>query len=178
MNAIVDIQLDGIEQALERVGALAERAAHMAPAFTIVAELLELHVGQTFATQGARIGKPWTELARRTQIARGLTGRRSGYYAQWSPTRGVTPTGPVLVWHGRLRGSFARGGVGHIRQVSDSGLIWGSGIRYARFHRFTRPMLGFRDEFQRREVLFQPLRLWLQGVPEGAIRATMRTRLR
>jgi hypothetical protein len=37
--------------------------------------------------------------------------------------------------------------------------------------------LVFRDAFQARELLFQPARLWVQGVPAGAIRTVMLARL-
>jgi len=72
-----------------------------------------------------------------------------------------------------------------VRQVSGSGLIWGSSVFYGIYHQSARPRsrlprrppLAFRDPFQQRELMFQPVRLYLQGVPVGAIEITMRARL-
>lgn len=183
MAVALAVEFTGTERVLERIAALEERVGDLGPPLTIVADLLEAHVARTFATQGAWIGMPWAPLAIRTVRSRL---KRWGYYGRWAPAAGAAPQGPALLWHGRLRGSFRRGGVAHIRQVSASGLAWGSGVRYGVFHQSTlprlrlprRPMLEFRDAFQEREILFQPVRLWLQGVPAGAIATVMHARLR
>ena len=54
-----------------------------------------------------------------------------------------------------------------MRQISASGLTWGSTVDYLRYHQHgggrlpRRAVLAFRDAFQQRELVFQPLRLWL-----------------
>jgi phage gpG-like protein len=176
-------QITGLAEISERIGGITARAADPRPALEVVANLLELHVQRNFETQGAQGGKPWPPLAASTVRART---KRWGYYRRWSPTSNAGPSGPILVWHGRLQRSFARGGVAHIRIVSPSGLTWGSGVVYGIYHQSTRPRsrlpwrppIAFRDDFQQREILFQPIRLYLQGVPPGAIEGTMRARLR
>ena len=181
MTVPIAIEVTGVEEVVERIGGIADRVGKLRPAFEVVADLLEGHVAKTFATQGSRIGQAWQALAVSTVRART---NRTGYYGLRGPS-GAGPAGPVLQWSGRLLRSFRRGGVAHFRRVSDTGLIWGSGVRYGVFHQSKaprsrlprRPMLGFRDEFQRREVLFQPIRMYLQGVEPGAIRAVMGPRL-
>ena len=178
----VSVPISGVDTVLDRIGGIQERMEDLAPALSIVADLLEAHVAQNFKTQGVQSGSRWAVLAPTTVLART---KRTGYYGQRSPTAGAGPTSPVLVWSGRLRRSFARGGVAHIRQITSSSLIWGSGVRYGVFHQSTAPRaklprrapLAFRDPFQRREITFQPLRLWLQGVPPGAIRTTIGPRV-
>lgn len=178
----VSVTVMGADVVLERIGAIQERIEDLAPALSIVADLLEAQVAQNFKTQGVHSGSRWAVLAPTTVLART---KRTGYYGQRSPTGGAGPTSPVLVWSGRLRRSFAKGGVAHVRQITSSTLIWGSGVRYGVFHQSTAPRtrlprrapLSFRDPFQRREIVFQPLRLWLQGVPAGAIRTTQAARL-
>lgn len=174
--------LNGVEEILERIGGIEARAQDLRPALEVTANLLELHVARTFATEGAHSGHPWPPLAASTVRART---KRWGYYRRWAPVN-AGPTGPVLQWHGRLARSFQRGGVAHIRVVSPSGLTWGSGVAYGIYHQSTRPRkrlprrapIAFRDDFQRREIMFQPVRLWLQGVPANAIETTLRARLR
>lgn len=176
-------QLEGLEEIVERIGGLKERIADPRPALEIVANLLEAHVAQNFTTQGGHSGTPWPPLADSTVRART---RRWGYYRRWAPISGASGASPILQWHGRLSRSFRRGGVAHIRHVSPSGLTWGSGVAYGIYHQSSRPRkrlprrppIAFRDEFQRREILFQPVRLYLQGVPVGAIETVMRARLR
>lgn len=174
-------QLAGIQEISERIGGIQERVANPQPALETVANLLEAHVAKTFATEGAHSGHVWPPLAPSTVKART---RRWGYYRQ-APTGGAGPTNPILVWRGHLRGSFRRGHPAHVRVVSPSGLTWGSSVDYAIYHQSTRPRIrlprrapvAFRDAFQQRELLFQPVRLYLQGVPVGAIETTMRARL-
>ena len=175
--------LNGVDEILERIAGLEARARDLRPALEITANLLELHVARTFATEGAASGHPWPPLAESTVRART---KRWGYYRHWAPMAGASGAGPILQWHGRLSRSFRRGGVAHIRVVSPSGLTWGSGVAYGIYHQSTRPRsrlprrapIAFRDDFQRREIVFQPVRLWLQGVPPGAIEPTLRSRLR
>lgn len=175
-------QLGGLEEIVERIGGLKARAADPAPALEIIANLLEAHVAKTFATEGGHSGHPWQPLAESTARARA---HRWGHYRQ-APASGAGPRHPILVWRGYLRGSFQRGHPEHVRAVSRSGLTWGSSVDYGIYHQSTRPRtrlprrapIEFRDDFQRREILFQPVRLYLQGVPPGAIEGTMRARLR
>jgi len=183
MAVRVGATITGLEEIVETIGGIHDRARDPSPALHVVANLLEAHVQRNFATQGTQGGHPWPPLASSTVQART---KRWGYYRRWAPAAGVTAVAPVLVWHGRLQRSFARGGVAHIRIVSPSGLTWGSGVVYGIYHQSTqprsrlprRPPIAFRDDFQQREILFQPIRLYLQGVPPGAIETTMRARLR
>lgn len=173
VSVAITVEGAGIQTALLRMGALEERLRNPQPGLELVADVLEAHVADTFASQGGRIRRYWRPLAWSTIAARA---KRWGYYRQ-NPTDGVTPTMPVLVWTGRLRGSFHRGSSYHVRQVTGSELIWGTSLPYARYQR-DRQMLGFADEWQRREVLFQPFRLWLQGGELGAIRTSVAARTR
>lgn len=176
------ISVSGVDAVVKRIGGISKRLEDLRPALSIVADILEAHVGAMFETQGVRGGAAWQSLAPSTVLARQ---RRTGYYGRRQATGGVGPSSPVLVWSGRLRRSFARGGVAHIRRITSSSLTWGSGVRYGVFHQSDAPRsvlprrapLEFRDDFQRREVVFQPIRLWLQGLPAGAIRATVGPRL-
>jgi hypothetical protein len=181
MAVRLGVQLAGLKEITARIGGMQDRAADPQPSLEVVANLLELHVAKTFATEGAHSGNVWPPLAPSTVKART---RRWGYYRH-APTGGAGPSAPILVWRGQLRGSFGRGHPQHVRVVSPSGLIWGSSVAYAIYHQSTRPRsrlprrppIAFRDEFQQRELLFQPVRLYLQGVPVGAIETTMRARL-
>lgn len=172
MPLAVSFSVSGMEAALQQIGAIQSRAQNAAPALTIIADALDGHVAQTFASQGQRIGKGWLPLAASTVKARQ---RRWGYYRN-PPTSGVGPSAPIAVWTGRLRSSFHQGGTGHIREISPGTLVWGSGVAYAGYVNARRPLVAFLDAFQERELVFQPLRLWLQGVPAGAIRTVMAQR--
>jgi hypothetical protein len=169
----LQVQASGGPEAMRRIGALEDRVAHPAPALRLIARLLSAHVETTFVSQGARIGRGWAPLAPRTVRARM---RRWGHYAL-PPGPGSSPPGPPNQWTTRLRGSFRPGQADHIELVSDEVLTWGSAVPYGRFVHRRRPIVGFRDAFQERELLYQPLRLYVQGVPIGAIETTMRARL-
>lgn len=178
MAVALRLSLNGLDEVVDKIAGLEARARNLSPAFQIVADLLEAHVAMTFATQGARSGKPWAPLAPSTVRART---RRWGYYRRVRPGPDAAAIGPILVWSGRTRGSFRRGSRDHVRQISDRELAWGSKREIVRFHqlgrgRRRRPPLAFKDDFQKRELVYQPIRLWLQGVPPGAIRTTMYAR--
>lgn len=181
MPVRVTVNTEGLAELSESIAGMQQRARDLKPAFGIIADLLELHVAQQFATQGLQGGTPWAALKPRTVLMRT---KRLGYYKQ-APLGGAGPTSPVLVWTGRLRGSFRQGSGEHVRIITDGGLEWGSRVWYAGFHQSPlprrilprRPMVAFRDQFQQREIAFQPLRLWLQGVEPGAIRTVMMARL-
>src|SRR5260370_6595983 len=81
----------------------------------------------------------------------------------------------MLDWSGHLLHSFRRGGEDHIREVSDTRLHWGSRVPYARFLARRRPMLLL-DEATRRLLIREPIRLYVQGAPPGAIEAIARAR--
>jgi len=173
MPVRVSVTLDGIREIDDQIAGLAERARDLKPAFEIIADLLELWVAAQFASEGAQAGTRWAPLKYRTTVLR-LT--RSGYY-RLPPTGGAGPQHPILVWTGRLRSSFRQGGAEHVRIVTDDGLDWGSRVPYAGPLHRRRPIVAFQGSFQQREIAFQPLRLWLQGVPPGAIRTVMMARL-
>lgn len=178
----IEVEGLGFEKLVEKLALSEDRLRNLAPALTVTANLLEAHVQQVFDTEGQAGGKRWKRLAPRTVKARE---KRRGYYGRREP-KGAGPTGPILYWSGRLRRSFTRGGVAHLRHVSASSLRWGSGVRYGVFHDSPKPrtrlprraILSFRSQMQRREILFQPIRLWAQGVPPGAIATTLQGRLR
>lgn len=178
----LEIRAEGFEPLVERLALSSSRLQNLAPALNITANLLEAHVSNVWATRGAAAGKAWQRLAPRTVKARE---NRRGYYGRRSP-KGAGAEGPILRWSGRLERSFKRGGVAHLRHVSASSLRWGSGVRYGVFHDSPEPrshlprraILAFKSQMQRREILFQPIRLWAQGVPPGAIATTLQGRLR
>lgn len=181
MPVRVSVSVSGVEEVLDKIAGLEERLADVTPALEIIADLLELFVAAQFASQGSQGGVHWAPLAFRTTV---LRLERRGYYAR-TPTGGAGPQGPILVWTGRLRDSFKRGAAEHVRLISRDGLEWGTQVPYAGFHQSPlartrlprRPMVSFRDSFQQRELAFQPLRLWLQGVPAGAIKTVLIARL-
>jgi len=176
----VGVEITGMSDAMARLAGADARTRNLQPAFEVIADLLELHVGNTFATQGAAINRPWAPLRTRTVDARA---RRWGYYGH-QPVSGVHHLGPILVWTGRTRDSFRHGYPEHVRVVSSATLIWGSSRAIAQYHQRggvvlpQRTILGFRDDFQKQELIYQPLKLYLQGVPPGAIRTLMQARLR
>lgn len=174
------LQVSGFEPILDKIAGLEARLRDPVPAFEISAELLEAHVARTWASQGAFAGHPWPPLANRTVH---LRQRRLGYYRR-APAGGAGPRGPILVWTGRSRASFRQGSPDHLRRISSTEMVWGSSVPWLRYHQSDRPrtrlprrpVLAFKDQFQLRELIFQPLRLWVQGVPAGAIRTVMLAR--
>ena len=181
MTAVAALSLDGVDQVIATFGGMADRLAHPEPAFAIIADNLELHVAQQFATQGERVGQPWAPLAASTVRART---QRWGYYRR-PPTGNAGPGSPILRWTGDLAASFRQGSPLHIRTITPTSLTWGSADPKAIYHQSTlprrrlprRPPIAFASEFQEREIAFTPLRLWLQGVPAGAIATVTRARL-
>lgn len=184
MAAPVTLSIDvhGIEPLVKNIGGMRRRLRNPAPAYRVTANLLEKHVAAVFQSQGARLGLGWKALAPSTVKARK---RRWGYYRQ-VPRFRAGPTRPILTWSGRLRWSFRRGKPGHLRQVSASGLTWGSSVPYGGYHDSAGPrrgslprraILDFQNEFQEREILVRPFQLYLQGVPPGAIQATVGARI-
>lgn len=176
------IAITGIEAKVNEIGGIRKRLANPTPAWRASANLLEKHVKGIFSSQGARAGKAWRKLAASTVEART---RGWGYYRR-PPAFSAGPRSPILTWSGRLRRSFTRGGTGHIRTLSVSGLTWGSSIPYGIFHDSPglragnlprRPILTFLTRFQEREILVRPLQLYLQGVPVGAIETVVGSRI-
>jgi len=178
----LSIDISGIEGKVDEIGGIRSRLKNPMPAWLATANLLEKHVGGVFASQGARGGSLWKPLAASTVKART---KRWGYYRR-PPAFSAGPTSPVLTWSGRLRRSFRRGGAGHVRHISASGLTWGSSVRYGIFHDSPGPrtghlprraILAFGSIFQEREILVRPLQLYLQGVPAGAIETVVGSRI-
>ncbi len=180
MSFALHINVTGIKDITTRLNGLEHRIRRPQPAFEIMADLLEGHAGKIHETQGASINEPWPALAPSTIRAR--TARR-GYYAR-SPS-GASSSGPPMLWTGRGRKSFRRGGQDHIREITGSFLRWGSAWAPLVFHLSRRSrsrlprraMFGFANPSQRRDLLVEPLALWILGVPAGAIRATLTARL-
>ncbi len=177
------IDVAGDEALSKKIGGILDRLRRPLPAYVATANLLEKHVRAVFQTQGKRLGRGWKKLAPSTVKART---KRWGYYRRKAPSFGASGASPILTWSGNLRLSFARGGAGHIRQVSQSGLIWGSSVRYGRFHDSPGPRAGrlprraildFVTQFQKREILVRPLQLWIQGVPPGSIETVVGARI-
>ena len=166
----ISFAIDGTEVLEERIAVIESRLNDASPGFQVAADVLEAHVAKTFETQGAHIGKPWRALAPSTQRARL---RRTGYYQN-------PPTGrpAILIWTTRMRRSFRRGSIAHIRRIGQHEMLWGSRDPRARFHqRPTKPgrppkrtIIGFRDAIQRREVIINPVHMYLRGLAVGDIR--------
>ena len=184
MAAPVALSIDilGDEALVNSIGGIMARLRNPVPAYRATANLLEKHVAGVFRSQGGRLGITWKPLAASTVKART---QRWGYYRR-PPQFSAGAVGPILTWTGRLRRSFGRGGSGHIRLVSVSGLTWGSSVPYGAYHdspgprRGTLPrraILEFRSTFQEREVVVRPLQLYLQGVPAGAIETVIGARI-
>lgn len=160
-----DFEFQGIDELTERLAMMASRLKNPRPVLQVIAGLLEEHVEATFRSQGRKVGRPWRGLSPRTIEARR---RRWGHYRQ-SPV-GASASRPVLQWTRRLSKSFRKGHGEHIRRIGQSKLSWGSRVPYGKFLTKRRVILGFRDDAQRRQILFMPFLLWIQGVSPGQIR--------
>ena len=134
------ISISGIKGKVDEIGGIRKRLADPRPAWRASANLLEKHVAAVFSSEGRRGGRKWKRLAPSTVEART---KGWGYYRR-PPAFNAGPRSPILTWSGRLRKSFKRGGTGHIRQLSVSGLIWGSSNRYGAFHDSPAPRRGNR----------------------------------
>jgi len=164
------VEVSGVAGTVHRIAGIEARAQDCSPALTVIADLLEAQVDRVFTSRGASVGRPWPPLAASTLRARA---RRWGYYGRFAP-RGATTI--PLDWTGRLRTGFAQGSSDHVRQVSATTLRWGSTVPYAGFLQPRFPMLAFRDQAQARAILQEPVRLWVQGVPAGALATVARAR--
>jgi hypothetical protein len=164
------VEVSGVPATVERIAGIEARAADCSPALAVVADLLEAQVDRAFTSRGASIGRPWPPLAASTLKARA---RRWGYYGRVAP-RGATTI--PLDWSGRLRTGFAQGSGDHVRQIGATTLRWGSLVPYAGYLQPRFPMLGFRDVNQANAILREPVRLWVQGVPAGALATVARAR--
>lgn len=172
-TAVVSFGSTGLPPILDKLAGLEARARDFSQPLALVAKLLEGTAVKAFETQGQSLGSPWRALAPATVTART---RRWGYYRRASSVGG--PSWPILVWSGRLLGGFQLGSPDHVREISAFALRWGTRVPYAAPLSRARPMVAFRSDFARREVIGQPLRLWLQGVPLGAIETVVRARTR
>lgn len=174
MATAVAVSVTGLEQVLARIGGLEERARDFSPALAIVADLLSRQTDKAFDTRGASLGAPWIPLAASTLRARV---RRWGYYGRVAPRGAITIP---LDWSGRLRLGFQPGSGEHVRLITRSSLTWGNRVPYAAAQQHRRAMVGQQNAFERKKIVVEPLRLWLQGVPAGAIAmvAAARTGLR
>jgi hypothetical protein len=144
----VQVDVQGLGPILANLGTIERRAQIASPVLNLIANLLEQHVGAQFTTQGQQGGTPWRALRPRTVKARA---RRWGYYRR-PPAPGVGAAFPVLVWSGRMRGSFRRGSPFHVRVITLRSLLWGTRVPYARYHQPVRPMIAFQTNFQARQL--------------------------
>lgn len=169
------IRFEGLEETVREFRAMADRAEDARPAFEIISDLLQAHTAETVRTRGGRIGERWKPLTGRTVEARR---RRWGYYRR-TPTTGVGPKSPPLVWTGGMVGSFQKGRKHHVRSIRRGGMEWGSKHPILPFHQSERPrkviphrpILGFRTPGQRTVIVAEPLRMWLAGLGPARIRA-------
>lgn len=152
----------GFADIFKQFRGIRRRLKNPMPGYDAIADNLERHTIKVFRTEGRHIGKWWRRLALSTRRARA---RRWGYYRR-PPSGAVGPSGPVLRWAGVLANSFRRGGFGHIRMANNAGLRWGSRLDYAAAQNVTRPIVGFRDARQERQVTVDPMRRWIMGFPQ------------
>lgn len=97
--------------------------------FQKIAIYLSGAVEKKFQTEGAFGGISWQQLAEST-----VKKRKSDH--------------PILEVSGLLRGSFLKGGTGHVEQIDEKHMLWGSGVKYGLFHQ-TGTGLGFeKDRFE------------------------------
>lgn len=136
--------------------------------FRIVADLLEQHVASQFETQGAAGGTKWKGLSARTLVARA---KRWGYYR-----RAGGGTAP-LVWSGKLKRTFRKGRVHHIRRVTSRELRWGSSYRVADYQSVRRPIIAFRSEAQRLGIMHQPLVKYMRGESRSSVMSRARSKM-
>lgn len=138
----MDVEVDLFGEPLVR-RSLLRRAAGMTnhrEAFRRIARILENAMRRNFATQGVYGGARWRDLAPST-IA---TKRRSKDAA----TRANART--VLMATGALAESLTTSGAGHVEEMTDDTLRWGSLVPYGVFHQSRKP---------RTKIPHRPLRL-------------------
>jgi phage gpG-like protein len=90
-----------------------------APAWRFIAhEVLEPFVEMQFQSQGEAGGEKWAELAESTLKERGQTAGEA----------------LVLYRSGKLAHSFLEGEPGHVEQIDEKKLSWGSAVPYSLYH--------------------------------------------
>lgn len=169
------VTIDGAEQVRTVIQGRMMRAMDLRPSLNVVADLLQAQTAENIRTRGGGLAERWKPLAASTVRARR---ERWGYYGRNAPGAGVAMTTP-LVWTGGMAGSFRAGGKHHVRRIQAQSMEWGSSHPIIAFHNSReprskipfRPMLGFRDEGQKRVLTVEPVRMWMAGMSEAQIRA-------
>ena len=171
---LFSVKIEGAEQVKQILAGRAQRALDIRPALEVIADLLQAQTVENIRTRGGSLAERWLPLADSTVLARK---NRWGYYRREQGT-GVNSRTP-LVWSGGMAKSFQKGEQHHVRTISVQSMEWGSVHPVIGFHNSRqprkkipfRPMLGFRDEAQKRVLTREPIDMWMGGMPVGQIRA-------
>lgn len=98
------------------------------PAFKLIAhDVLERFWEKQFESEGAAGGEPWQELADSTLAGRGPAPYGAG-------CRKSRESAGILYRSGDLARSGIEGESGHVEEITDQRLLWGSSVGYALFH--------------------------------------------
>lgn len=122
MPVDVGVHVQGDEELLAALKAMRRRALDMSPAFRDIGDLLRLHLGAQFATEGLQGGSRWQPLRPK--------------YAAWK-LRKVGPK-PILQFSGDLLRSFTSKPMA-VEEISAREARFGSNVRYAVFHQLGAP---------------------------------------
>lgn len=112
------------------IDGVAERAVNMAPAFAIIAKLLESGRARIFESEGEYIGAPWPGLAESTQERKSRMGL---------PSEEMVETGALK--------SAVEGGAGAVTRITPTTIRVGvlGDFFYARFNMDRRPIVGINE---------------------------------
>jgi hypothetical protein len=171
----IKVTILGADEVIDKIEGLARRAMDLQPGLEVVADLLQAQTAENIRTRGGGLAERWRPLAEGTVKARR---ERWGYYGRNAPGAGVSMTTP-LMWTGGMARSFQVGGEHHVRSITSQTMEWGSTHPIIAFHNSRaprtkipfRPMLGFRDDAQKRVLTVEPVRMWMSGMPQAQIRA-------
>lgn len=170
----ISVSIQGVEEVVEAIDQRTRRALNLRPALIVIADLLQAQTAENVRTRGGTLAERWPPLAASTVLARQ---NRWGYYRK-APGAGVNSRTP-LVWTGGMAKSFQEGGRFHVRKIGATSMEWGSSHPIIAYHNSRaprkkipfRPMLGFRDDGQKRVLTVEPLKMWMAGMPEAQVRA-------
>jgi phage gpG-like protein len=113
----IDVDVSGEEIVARDLLRIGRRTVNAAPALREIGSLLEDLVQENFDTEGRAGGAAWKPLAPATVAQKAAAGARP----------------EILQRSGDLLASLT-GGPGHIREIGDSWLVFGSGVPYGGFH--------------------------------------------